>query len=161
MADLVARLGTDGRIRHLRDGTYFAWRYRNPKWQYRFLFCEKNGLLGYLVLGVETGKWYVRILDWEATDTEVRQNLLDAALSWGMFTHVSVWTVSKSEETKTLLKTHDFEGKAGPPSLAEPRNTVLMRSVDPKKRPDDWTLAGRRIIDARNWDLREIYSDGS
>jgi GNAT superfamily N-acetyltransferase len=161
MADLVARLGSDGRIRHVRDETYFAWRYLNPRWHYRFLFHEGNGLSGYLVLGAEIGAWHVRILDWEAESSGIRQDLLNAALSWGLFTHLSVWTVSESEETKALLEKQGFVGEAGPPSLAAPRTTVLIRSVDPMKRPDDWMLADRRILDARNWDLREIYSDGS
>jgi len=161
MADLVARLGTDGRIRHVRDETYFSWRYRNPRWRYRFLFCERDGLSGYLVLGVETGTWRVRILDWEATSAGVRGDLLNAALSWGMFTHLSVWTVSESQETKAILEGRGFVSEGSRASLAEPRDTVLVRSVDPGKRPDDWMLAGRRILDVRNWDLREIYSDGS
>jgi GNAT superfamily N-acetyltransferase len=161
MADLVARLGSDGRIRHRRDTAYFAWRYRNPKWTYRFLFSEQRDLSGYLVLGVETGQWYVKILDWEATSKTVRRNLLDAALAWGMFVHVSVWTVSESEETKALLGSAGFAKEAGPASLTAPQDTVLVRSVDPRKKPDDWALGNRRLLDAANWDLRQIYSDGS
>src|SRR5262245_35605196 len=37
MADLVTQLGHDGRVRHVRDAAFFAWRYANPLQEYRFL----------------------------------------------------------------------------------------------------------------------------
>src|SRR5262249_10682368 len=49
MARLVARLGYDGRIRHVRDAEYFAWRFRNPLHEYRFLYAGGSDLDGYLV----------------------------------------------------------------------------------------------------------------
>jgi GNAT superfamily N-acetyltransferase len=50
MSALVSRLGHDGRIRHIRDREYFAWRFRNPWSIYRFLYLGDSGLDGYLVL---------------------------------------------------------------------------------------------------------------
>lgn len=50
MAELVARLGYDGRIRHVQDEPYFAWRFQNPRSNYRFLFWDDARLEGYLVL---------------------------------------------------------------------------------------------------------------
>jgi len=38
MAALVERIGGDGRIRHVRDREYFAWRFRNLRSLYRLLF---------------------------------------------------------------------------------------------------------------------------
>ena len=46
MAELVARLPYDGRIRHVRDARYLAWRYRNPLRDYRFLYRDGAGLAG-------------------------------------------------------------------------------------------------------------------
>jgi hypothetical protein len=46
MADLVRRLGHDGRLRHVRDERYLAWRYRNPLYEYRFLVRESDRLEG-------------------------------------------------------------------------------------------------------------------
>jgi GNAT superfamily N-acetyltransferase len=39
MAELVERVGSDGRIRHVRDREFFTWRFCNPLSRYRFLFC--------------------------------------------------------------------------------------------------------------------------
>jgi hypothetical protein len=50
MAELVARRPWDGRIRHLRDAEYFAWRFRDPLHDYRFLYWDDGGLRGYPVL---------------------------------------------------------------------------------------------------------------
>lgn len=50
MADVVARLGHDGRLRHVRDETYLRWRYRDPLHEYRFLVQGADRLRGYLVL---------------------------------------------------------------------------------------------------------------
>lgn len=161
MAGLIERIGTDGRIRHIRDQAYFEWRFKNPLWQYRFLFLEEGELAGYLVLGARRGTWHVHILDWEATNEEVRQYLLEAALSMGKFVHISTWTVSLDDETKSLLDHNGFADTQDPPSPATPHDTVMIRSVDRNVPPDEWILAGRPMLAAENWDLREIYSDGS
>lgn len=48
MSELVERLGHDGRIRHLRDREFLAWRFRNPLRLYRFLYAggERTGISG-------------------------------------------------------------------------------------------------------------------
>ena len=51
MAELVERLASDGRICHLRDETYLAWRYRNPRSVYRFLYGTSRGRKGTLCSG--------------------------------------------------------------------------------------------------------------
>ncbi len=50
MSELVVRLGHDGRIRHIRNREFFAWRFRNPLGIYRFLYLGDSQLDGYLVL---------------------------------------------------------------------------------------------------------------
>lgn len=51
MAELVAELGHDGRLRHVRSREYLAWRFVNPMHDYRFLYATRGGrLAGYLVL---------------------------------------------------------------------------------------------------------------
>ena len=54
MADLVRRLGYDGRLRHVRDVGYFSWRLQNPLATYRFLFHGGEQFDGYLVLEAST-----------------------------------------------------------------------------------------------------------
>ena len=85
MAELVERLGHDGRIRHVRDREYFAWRFLNPRASYRFLYAQSARLEGYLVLAAQPGRpdWGVRLVDWEAVDDRVRRALLVAAFQKG------------------------------------------------------------------------------
>ena len=87
MADLVARQAYDGRIRHVRDARYLAWRFQNPLHEYRFLLAGGDRLHGYLVLQAYRLSRHgaANIVDWEASDPAVRRALLHAAVEWGGF----------------------------------------------------------------------------
>ena len=161
MADLVARVSLDGRFRHVRDGTYFAWRFRNPLREYRFLYHSRDDRLdGYMVLqrhrGGRTEPVRVNVVDWEATDARVRRTLLDAALT-GEFAELVIWAATLDAETRELLRERGFtpideaDAIRGVPGL-------MVRSVRDDVLPGDWTIGGRRLLDLANWDLRMIYS---
>jgi hypothetical protein len=95
MADLIRRLGHDGRVRHVRDERYLAWRFRNPLHEYRFLFSEADGRLdGYLVLQAyrRDRSRGVNIVDWEGETRQVRAELLRAAVDRGGFDILTIWT---------------------------------------------------------------------
>lgn len=164
MAGLIHRMGSDGRIRHTRGEDFFAWRFQNPLNLYRFLFCEDGGLEGYLVLQAPTGasnSAVIHIVDWEATNTQVRADLLRAAMQLSRPLQLVVWSATLPEEAKTLLRDHHFR-------LAEVSSTrndavwqphVLVRPVCRDLEQSDWRLAGQNLLDLANWDLRAIYSD--
>ena len=161
MAELVARLGHDGRIRHVRDETYLRWRYRDPLHDYRFLVRGADRLQGYLVLqahrvDAERG---VRIVDWEATTPEIRTELLRAALEWGHFPEVNAWTASLASETSDSLARVGFVPTSSGSQLrgAAP---ILIRPVGRTATTADPTIEGRRLLDPTNWDMRMIYSMG-
>ena len=101
MADLVAGLSWDGRMRHVRNAEYFAWRFRNPLHEYRFLFWDDDGLRGYLVmqryLSEYVDNWLVNIVDWEASDDRIRRHLLEAVRRFGRFQRIQTWTVGMRE----------------------------------------------------------------
>jgi hypothetical protein len=169
MADLVARIGTDGRIRQVRDEAYFAWRFRDPLSVYRFVFWADLRLEGYLVLQAPARRpaRLVNIVDWEASDARVREELLRAALRWGGFDALATWSRSLPADARALLQRNGFRladppaslGRAYRLDIARPR--VLERGVGSEAlRQDDWALAGRRLLDLDDWDLRMIYSDG-
>ena len=40
------------------------------------------------------------------------------------------------------------------------RSGLLVRAVRDEMQEADWVVAGRRLLDMANWDLRMIYSDG-
>ncbi len=50
MAALIEALGHDGRLRHVRDASFLAWRFRHPFNRYRFVYAAADPLAGFLVL---------------------------------------------------------------------------------------------------------------
>lgn len=164
MAGLVNRLGSDGRIRHVRDRRFFGWRFGNPLSVYRFLFWEDQELEGYLVLQAPvraSNGARIHIVDWEATSTQVRTELLQAAISYARSDHLVIWSATLPDEVKALLRDNGFHfsdmTKDTGDGVWHPH--VLLRSVSRDIPPRDWNLAGRDVLDLANWDLRAIYSD--
>lgn len=159
MAELVARLPWDGRIRHVRSSAYFAWRFRNPLHEYRFLYRDGAGLEGYLVLqrslSDRADAARINIADWEATDERVRAELLAAALDWGRFSRVRAWTVSAAEATRGLLQARGFAPLARDDVRRRSEGLLLRR---PAGAAGPWVLGSRAVLDIENWDLRMLYS---
>ncbi|MGE5278009.1 MAG: GNAT family N-acetyltransferase [Acidobacteriota bacterium] len=161
MADLVARLPFDGRVRHVRDARYFSWRFRNPTRDYRFLFWEGERLEGYLVLGTPladprpTGR--VNIVDWEARDESVREDLLRAALAEGVFPELVTWTATLGPDPRRLLQESGFE-PVDAHRTARGIPCILVRPIRQEEPGQEWIVSGRRLLDMANWDLRMIYS---
>jgi GNAT superfamily N-acetyltransferase len=159
MADLVRRLGHDGRIRHVRDAEYFAWRFGNPLHEYRFLLAGEDGADGYLVLQayrfVEPRR--ANVVDWEASSPAVRRALLTAAIEWGRFPELSTWTMGLPAETLAWLREAGFA--LVPRYRLQPQGpSVLLRTVAPPTEDAGPVLGGRRLLDGGNWDLRMVYS---
>lgn len=164
MADLVERIGSDGRIRHVRDQRFFAWRYKNPLSLYRFFFYKDAKLEGFLVLQTSAfavdSNW-VDIVDWEATNTQVLADLLQAAIQRGNFHRLVIRWATLTDEEKIQLKDQGFvfpEEIDGPASDTY-RPSVLVRPVHQEKLSGDWTFGNRRMLDVADWDVRPIYSD--
>lgn len=157
MTGLVKQIGYDGRIRHLRDQNYFAWRYSNPLSEYRFLFWEKDGFDGYLVLQTKVTPGYsgVTIVDWEFANPQVQEDLLRAAVTRGKFDSISIWTISLNAPGRELLTSYGFvlEEKDYAPGLLVKKLTGVVAE-------DLWSLGDQELTDILKWDLRAIYSDG-
>ncbi len=158
MAELVERIGTDGRMRHVRDQQYFAWRFQNPCSSYGFLFWDDAGLEGYMAL--QTGRGGpVRIVDWEATHPRVLEDLLYAAIDRCHSAGLVIWPATLHERAKRLLKAAGFRRVDETQGVKNYRPGVLVRAVRDEMLGADWVVAGRRLLDMANWDLRGIYSD--
>ncbi len=152
MESLVNRLPSDGRLRHVRDQTYFGWRFRNPLRNYRFLYAGGDRLEGYLVLQRALGRDdRVSIVDWEAARDSTLEALLSAAIDDGRFSVLSAWRLGASPAIERLLDRRGFVP-------ADRSKSVLVRSVPSTDLEGRWTLAGRALDDASQWDLRMIYS---
>lgn len=162
MADLVRRLGSDGRIRQVRDTEYLEWRYKNPLYTYRFLFCGDHELTGYLVVQAKLFNNFgvVNLVDWEATTLEVRQDLLRTLLKWGHFNLLTIWSATLPKETLTLLQKEGFMLKDESGDSGEYRPGLLVRALRERNDEEGWTVGRRCLLKIENWDLRMIYSDG-
>ena len=170
MAELVERIGNDGRIRHVRDQQYFAWRFQSPLSAYRFLYWQGARLEGYLVLRTSVyphrfGEG-VSIVDWEATNLQIRADLLQAAVLWGNFSQLTIWSETLPVEVKRVLQGTGFELSNDAKSLGYSyraganQTGVLVRPVrEEMLRETDWVLGDRRLLNLDDWNLRMIYSD--
>jgi len=165
MAAFVARLPNDERFRHIRDEHYFAWRFQNPLSCYRFLFWQAAQIEGYLVLQTnvhakDDSAW-VNIVDWEASDEQIGKALLQAALAWGEFKEVEIWSATLSENMRTSLTEagFSFRNRTGS-AIRDIRGERLMSyALQPAQQSTNWMLAERNVLDLTNWDIRMVYSD--
>jgi GNAT superfamily N-acetyltransferase len=160
MANLVARLPWDGRLRHTREAAYLAWRFQDPSSEFRFLYWDHGGLQGYMVLQHDVMESPevppVHILDWEAADDHVRGDLLNAALRSGRFPRIEAWNVGAGESVRRLLREAGFE-----PRTAEGRrrsDSLLVRRLSAAA--SGWRLGGRDLLDIADWELRRLCAIG-
>jgi len=161
MAALIERLPWDGRIRHVRDAAYLAWRFRNPMREYRFVFWDDSGLQGYLVLQRSLSDGadpeLVSVADWEASEDHVAAALLRAALDRGRFARVQAWSTGIAPTRQAMLEAQGFV-------VAEVRGMrarskgLLVRRFDATSREERWNLGSRDLLRIDDWDLRMLYS---
>ena len=161
MADLVERLGHDGRVRHVRDREYLRWRFQNPFSEYRFLYCGEARLQGYLVLNRKNSPLAdgtrVHIADLVASDDHVRAELLATAITAGRFPELVTWTSSLSDEELRLLKKLGF-APVDPEVTSRGCPCILVRALRDDLPETEWALGGRPLLDAKSWDWRLLYS---
>jgi GNAT superfamily N-acetyltransferase len=163
MSALVNRIGSDGRIRHVRDHCYLGWRFQNPLSRYGFLFYQKEGLEGYLVLQEYTSEFADRtalnIVDWEGTSVQALSQLLEAARqAAGHRKLLITWGASFSKDKLELLAKSGFQLIEGEPGTDCHQPALLVRSLTQDLPASEWQFAGRRLVDMAEWDLRMLYS---
>jgi hypothetical protein len=155
MSRLVARLPRDGRIRHVRDETFFAWRLGNPLYDYRFLYIGGERLRGYVVL--QRSPFFIgdraSIVDWEAESDLIRAELLAAVIEHGRFPELCTWQLGASSAAIRLANQHGFK-----PLDRYYEKSVLVRSASDDRLDAPWMLGGCRLDEAGQWDLRMIYA---
>jgi hypothetical protein len=161
MADFIKRLPSNPRMQHVRDAEYFAWRYRNPRSAYRFLYWGKDELEGYLILQapIRPGIHPVTIVDWEAQNLAVRAELLETAIRLGDFEHLTTWGVSLPLETMMLLRESGFVFKTELDEAEDYQPEIMLRPSGLEPVEAAWQLGDLTLLDLQNWDFRAIYSD--
>jgi len=159
MADLVQQLGGDGRIRQVRDHTFFSWRFGNPRACYRFLFRGGEDLDGYMVLQKVAGIEQVNIVDWEGRNPRVLSDLLEAAINWGQFRVMGTWGTGLSSSVIEMLQKAGFSYvHAAADSPDRYAGLFLLKPLD--QDAETGNILGYHPLEQNNWDLRRIYSDG-
>jgi hypothetical protein len=159
MADLIHRIGSEARIRHVRDAAYFDWKLRNPVADYRFLYWGAPVLEGYLILQEQRTMLQVNILDWEARDPAIRTGLLRAALDWGRFRNLHVWSATLGDADRLALRDGGFSPPPSDSLTARHGRKLLVRPVGSAAEEKCWFLGDHRIDRADQWALRMLYSD--
>lgn len=161
MADLVRRIGSDGKIRHVKDREYFGWRFLDPRSVFRFLYWGRPKLEGYLVLEA-TGPFSqdrrIAISDWEATSVRVLDDLMETAIRLGEFEEMHTWRAAVPNATRKLLDRAGFRPRNQASGKPEYTPTVLVRPTGGRRDPAEWRLGGNRVLDAARWGVRPIYS---
>lgn len=162
MSALVRRVGSDGRIRHVRDRTYFEWRFKNPFRRYAFLYCDEAGLEGYLVLQERTAAGDptpLNLVDWEATSPEVFDRLLAAASRVaGHDGQLFIWSATLPQAHLALLARNGFRAVRPEPGPGRHLPALLVRALANDRPASEWLHAGRRLLDLADWDLRMLDS---
>ena len=159
MARLAARHDDDGRIRHVRDARYFAWRFRDAAFEFCFAYWEDAEVDGFLVLrsgGAMAST--VSIVDWETTRPEAWRELVDVVLARGRFRTVELWAACLSNEQRTELRRMGFEDAWTPESIRSDGPALLLRSVDGEA-PEEWELGGVSPRGIGRWDVRMTCSN--
>lgn len=161
MAELVARVGVDGRISHSRDKQYFTWRFLNPLSLYRFLYWQGSKMEGYVVLQTPVlgDNINVNIVDWLSNNLEVLTELLHVVVQLGDFANINIWTATVPEDVKKVLRNFGFSYSENTTSITKSKHMLLLRSISNKLLGEDWILENHRLLDMTNWSLRMAYSD--
>jgi ribosomal protein S18 acetylase RimI-like enzyme len=153
MAKLARQFSEDKGIRHVRDETFFDWRYRNPLASYRFLFL--NGDQGYLVLQGTPGSPRVQLVDWASEESGFAE-LLNAAIEHGFPAQMGAWGTSVSPGVQQHLARAGFVPDRS--SAMARRGGLIVRALSPTN-DEDWVLGVCHLLDVTNWDLRMVFSD--
>lgn len=160
MADLSRGTGTH-RVQHVRDATYYRWRFGNPLSEYRFVFFGESGLQGFLVLRVaRLGDGAdISIVDWAATTLDILGAMLARVVETGGYDSLSIWSAALDADSLArlqglgLVPEDQTRGLPGyrPGLLATGPRGAEIGQADP--------VAAAHLAGLDRWDLRPLYSD--
>jgi len=143
---------------HVRTPEFLEWRYQNPRHDYRFVTFDGTRGCGYLVLHGPRGprRGRMSIVDWHASDAEIRDRMIDAIVELGVLDALAIWSVCLPGEMKEKLSRRDFAAVDESRGVESYRPGLLVKPLD---ETTDWTLSGQDISNIENWNLRMIDAD--
>ena len=160
MADLVRR-NRSPLVGHVRDATYYRWRFRNPLCDYRFLYRDESDLRGFVVLQLARGAdaAAVNLVDWEAATPEILDAMIEALVEIPGYDALSTWTATIPRSAMETLQRRAFacfdDSRGSPgyePGLLAigPAGSDVRRSAAPE---------AALLASAERWQFRMAYSD--
>ena len=160
MGELVEAVGSP-LIQHVRDATYYRWRFRNPRSDYRFVFWKESRLEGFLVLQAAQGSRAadLRVVDWEASRPEILEAMLSRLARDGGYDSLALWTATLPAAVTQALRGMGF----GPQE--ESRGAPGYRPGLIAIGPGGTDLETTRAVDAPplrdpvRWGFRMAFSD--
>ncbi|CAN5691464.1 hypothetical protein BH18ACT13_BH18ACT13_07780 [soil metagenome] len=158
LADIARRSGGNARLRPARDDDFYRWKFSNPTRTYRFVVADDGaGRCGYLIL---CWKFLpcVFMLDWQATSTDLSDELLATALSKGKLSAVSIWSAGLSPAELAILRARGF-APLERTGIERRRQSLLVRPLANPEAVESWVLDGIRLDVASSWDVRATASD--
>ena len=158
MGELVFRCGEKSRICHVRDETFYRWRFKNPACDYRFIFREGSGSLeGFLVLQSPIGGGWTTIIDWETSTPAIWTELVVAAIK-SSAKRLRITSTALTNGQMQSLQSLGFEPLVEPDGTDNPAPGMLLH-ISSDHNADDSDVGGLRVLDANSWDIRMIASD--
>ena len=164
MAKLAKRFDDPQRLHHVRDETFFSWRYRNPLAtsrfspylvHRRFLFLGGSDARAYAVLQAHPGNHLVNLVDW-AGDEGAFGELLDIAITGLESKRIGIWGATLPTAFRNRLGESAFEPDDQNPNAR--REGFIVKALLPTESAP-WVMGDRRLLDMSSWDLRMIQSD--
>lgn len=160
MAQLVARLPYDGRIRQLRDAAMLAWRFAAPLYAFRFVLVERDGrLAAYVALSravSERGnRQRVSLVDWAAEDADALATALRAAAEVTRFADLVAWADPANPmwtSAMAALGAAPFDVEQAQRGLP----CILVHAIEADA--PRLMLGDRDLLAQADWDLRMIYT---
>lgn len=157
----IVRQTKSPRIGHLRDATYYGWRFGNPVSAYRFVFFPEHEPGGFLVLRVARAgdAAQVSVVDWAATGPDVLEAMLTHVLECDVLDGLSLWSAALDAPMTSRLGTWGLAPEAPSPRFPDYRRGLLAFGLEGATGGDDDALAGECLAGLDRWDLRPVYSD--
>lgn len=159
IAELVTRLGHDGRLRQVRDPAWLEWKYANPLAAHRFLCWRERRLEGYVALekslSRNADRLEVAIVDCEGATPGIVELLLGTTIALLADQPLTAWRRALPAVAAQLLDRLGFEARPAGNALARQCPCVLVKRLggaEPR-------VGGLDALDLGNWDLRQAYAD--
>jgi GNAT superfamily N-acetyltransferase len=160
MADLVRRTAARG-VGHVRDATYYGWRFGNPLSEYRFVHCAEPELQGFLVLRVARlgDAADISVVDWAAATPAIFGSMLTRVVERGGYDSLSLWSAGLDAATAARLGEWGLAPDDQTRGLPDYRPGLLAIAPRGADGADADSVAAAHLAGFERWDLRPLYSD--